>query len=282
MKTLTFRKALIWGYQVLKKHRIPEPILSARLLLQHASSRSLTDFLELYDKPIIPQIFSYYRFLINQRKKHEPLPYLLGYHYFMDFVLEIKRGVFIPRPETEILVDVAIKKLRERKGVVIDVGTGTGAIAIALARFCPDLSLIGIDISKEAIALARKNARLNKVGDRVIFRKGDIANIQLPKAIAVVSNPPYIPTSQLPRLPLQIRLYEPLKALDGGEDGLEVIRVIANRANDLLLPEGFLIVEVGYGQSEKVKEILVGKGYKNIEVYKDLLKIERVVVGVKR
>jgi len=199
----------------------------------------------------------------------------------MDFALEIRRGVFIPRPETETLVEVAIRKLKGKRGIVIDVGTGTGAIAIALARFCPDISVIGIDISKEAIALARRNARINGVRDRVAFRWADISDVELPKAIAVISNPPYIPTSQIPRLPLQIRLYEPLKALDGGEDGLEVIRRIVSRARDILLPGGYLLLEVGEGQSEKVREILVENGYKDIEVFKDLLKIDRVVVGVK-
>ncbi len=281
MKTLTFRKALIWGSLVLKRSAVPEPVLSARLLLQHATYRSHSGLLLLYNKPILPQILAYYRFLINRRKRFEPLPYILGYHYFMDFTLEIRRGVFIPRPETEILVEVAIKKLRDKKGIVIDMGTGTGAIAIALARFCPGLSLIGIDISREAIALARRNARLNGVGSRIIFRRADISNAELPQAVAIISNPPYIPTYQLPRLPLQIRLYEPMEALDGGEDGLEIIRLIVSRAREILLPGGYLILEVGEGQSERVKEIFIQNGFEDVEVFKDLLKIERIVSGVR-
>lgn len=260
---------------------VPEPIISARLLLQHAASLSHSGLLALYNEPIPHQIFSYYKLLIKRRSKHEPLPYILGHIFFMDFVLKIRPGVFIPRPETEVLVEVARKKLRERQGIVIDVGTGTGAIAIALARFCPHLSLIGIDINQKAISLARKNARLHKLGDRVIFRWGDISNAELPRAIAVVANPPYIPTPQLPRLPSQIRLYEPMEALDGGEDGLEVIRKIVSRASEILMSSGYLLLEVGEGQSVKVKEILVENGYRDVEGFRDLLKIERVILGIK-
>lgn len=281
MRTLTFRRALIWGSQVLKKEGVPEPMVSARLLLQYAASQSHSELLPQYNEPILPEVFAYYRFLIERRRKHEPLPYILGQYPFMDFALEIKRGVFIPRPETETLVETAIKILRDKEGLAIDIGTGTGAIAIALARFCPRLSLIGIDISKEAIALARKNARLNRVGDRIIFRQADISDANLPQAIAVVSNPPYIPTSHLSDLPLQIRLYEPLKALDGGEDGLDVIRVIVSQAKDILLPGGHLLLEVGEGQSEKVRDLMSENGYCDVEVFRDLLKIERVVLGVK-
>ena len=179
-------------------------------------------------------------------------------------------------------MEVAEKKLRDKEGIVIDVGTGSGAIAIALARFCPNLSVIGIDISREAISLARMNARFNKVSDRVIFKRGDIRDIQLPKAIGIVSNPPYIPTSLIPSLPLEIRLYEPIKALDGGEDGLEVIREIVRRARDIIVSGGFLILEIGEGQSEKVRELLTKNGFKDVEVFRDLGKVERVIAGVKK
>ncbi len=200
----------------------------------------------------------------------------------MDFQLVIRRGVFIPRPETEILVEVAIDKLKEKKGIVIDVGTGSGAIAIALARFCPHLSIIGIDISKEAIALARINARKNQVASRVVFKLGDIKNTDLPQAICLISNPPYIPTSVLPTLPLEVRLYEPASALDGGKDGLEVIREIIKRGREILLPKGLLMLEVGEGQSKRVSELLLQNGYKDVEIFQDLSKVDRVVLGVKK
>jgi release factor glutamine methyltransferase len=281
MSPQTFRAALLWGLRLLREANVPDPHISARILLQSAASISHQELITLLPKPILPPIFTYYRFLLKRRQRQEPLPYITGFYPFMDFHLLIRRGVFIPRPETEILVEVAEKKLKDKEGIVIDVGTGSGAIAIALARFCPNLSIIGIDISKEAISLARTNARFNKVSDTVIFKRGDIRDIELPKAIGIVSNPPYIPTSLLPSLPLEIRLYEPVKALDGGEDGLEVIREIVRRARDILISGGFLILEIGEGQSEKVRELLSKNGFKDVEVFRDLGKVERVISGVK-
>jgi release factor glutamine methyltransferase len=281
MKPLTFRAALLWGLRLLREANVPDAHISARILLQSAASLSHQELVALLPKPILPHILEYYRFLLKRRQKHEPLPYITGYYPFMDFHLLIRRGVFIPRPETETLVEVAEKQLKDKEGIVIDVGTGSGAIAIALARLCPKLSIIGIDISKEAIALARINARFNKVSDRVVFKRGDIRDMELPKAIGVVSNPPYIPTSLLPSLPLEIRLYEPIRALDGGKDGLEVIREIVRRASDILLSGGYLILEIGEGQSQAVRELFYENGFKEVEVFKDLGKIDRVILGVK-
>ncbi|MBC7327862.1 peptide chain release factor N(5)-glutamine methyltransferase [bacterium] len=282
MKQFTYKQALIYGSKLLKKARVDEPILSARLLLQYATSLNHTSLLATYHKPILRENFDYYKYLLKRRARHEPLPYILGYHYFMDFMLLVKPGVFIPRPETETLVEVAIKKLSDKEGLVIDIGTGTGAIAIGIARFRPKLRVLGIDINRKAIALARQNARLNGVGDRVEFRYGNVKDAKLPPAIALVSNPPYIASSHIPKLPIQIRLYEPYEALNGGEDGLDLIKVIIERGKEILLPGGFLILEVGEGQSETVKDLLLKNGYWDVEVYKDLLKIERVVAGIKK
>lgn len=303
VRETSYKSALLWGTRFLAERGVPSPQTSALALLRVALQKkekrpsnqqdsqplapSLEELILICQRQreeatgLSPSVLSIYRRLVKKRGEHYPLPYLTGVYPFMDFYLRIKPGVFIPRPETEILVEKAIELLRDKEGIVIDVGVGSGAIAIALARFCPGITLIGIDIDTKALDLSRENAKLNKVDDRVTLVKGDLLNLPLPQPIAIVSNPPYIPTSQIPSLPKEVRQYEPLIALDGGEDGLEVIRKIVCQSATLLPPGGLLLLEVGKGQGHKVKRLMERHGFEEVTEVYDYSKIKRVVMGRK-
>ncbi len=298
MRETSYKSALLWGTQFLAQRGVPSPHTSALALLSVALRRkgkrspnqqdiehfapSLEGLVLGYlNASLPPSVLSTYKRLVKKRGEHYPLSYLTGIYPFMDFYLRIKPGVFIPRPETEILVEKAIELLKDKVGIVIDVGVGSGAIAIALARFCPHITVIGIDIDAKAVDLSRENAKLNGVDDRVTIVKGDLLNLPLPQPIAIVSNPPYIPTSQIPFLPEEVRQYEPLISLDGGEDGLEVIRKIVFQSATLLPSGGFLLLEVGKGQGHKVKRLMKRHGFEEVTEVYDYNRIKRVVMGRK-
>ncbi len=217
----------------------------------------------------------------------EPLQYVLGECDFLGSTLAVNPCVLIPRPETEILVDILIQKLKSDKGVkpsqVLDLGTGSGNIAIALAKAIGPCQVTALDISEDAIALARSNAAVNGVMEKIQFLREDmraslVANrAWIRKFDCIVSNPPYIKTSALNHLPKDVR-QEPRLALDGGADGLRFYETIIRRAHQYLKPEGFLFFEVGDDQAAAVKVLLEKNPfYRNICFYPDHTQTDRVV-----
>lgn len=223
-------------------------------------------------------------FLI-QRAKGIPLQYLLGEWDFLDFTLKIDKRVFIPRPETELLVEFAAKVVYALGNshpsplLVCDVGTGSGCIPIALAKRFGDLKLYALDISDPAIQCARENAELLGIMDRVCFLQGDLFEplknmAAQPKMNLIISNPPYIPTSEITTLQKEVR-HEPVTALDGGLDGLKFYRRIAAEAKEFLADEGNVFVEAGYNASVHIKAIFAKEGFLCKGTCRDHQNIER-------
>lgn len=225
-----------------------------------------------------------YEKAILRRLKGEPLAYILGYQEFFGLKFKVTPSVLVPRQETEILVEEAI---RIAKGfpspVILDLGTGAGNIAVSIAKFCPFAKVVASDISKEAVKVAQKNAVFHQVKN-IVFLQGDLFSplttnhLPLTNFDFIVSNPPYVKTHELKQLQREIQK-EPALALDGGEDGMKFIQRIIFQAREHLQKNGFLILEIGYHQSEVTKNLMLKAGFCDVYTVKDISGIERVIVG---
>ncbi|MDD5005234.1 MAG: peptide chain release factor N(5)-glutamine methyltransferase [Candidatus Omnitrophica bacterium] len=242
------------------------------------------------------------RVLKNRIRRQMPVQYLLGYAEFMGLRIKVDRNVLIPRPETEVLVEAVIEKnqkskihpehgiplMRENQKLrILDIGTGSGCIAIALAKFIKAAEIFATDISKTALSLARENAKLHKVEERIRFLRADIftplekskdkdSSLLAQKFDIIVSNPPYVPTSEIGLFDVTVT-NEPRIALDGGTDGLIFYKRISEQADGLLKKGGLLFLELGEGQAEEIKEIFF-RGWIIQELKKDYQGTERVCV----
>jgi len=230
---------------------------------------------------------------IQKRIEKIPLQYITKHQEFMGMDFLVEKGVLIPRPETEILVEEVIKKLKNykcsNKLEVADLGTGTGIIAVSIAKFIKDIIIYATDVSKISLQTALKNAQTHACKDKIIFLKGDlfepfIGRIKKNSLDGIISNPPYIDSYDFKLLPPEIKDNEPKIALYGGIDGLDYYRKIIRKSPQYLKKNGFIALEVGLNQSKIVKELIIGGNnfYQNIEIIKDYLGIERVVIAYKK
>lgn len=226
--------------------------------------------------------------LIQKRSEGYPFQYIVQEKEFMGLDFYIEEGVLVPRPDTEVLVEYIIdyinKNYEDEPVKVLDLGIGSGAISIAIAYYCSNTQVYGVDIGDTPIKVANINKErfnLSNVeflqGD--MFQAIDILNIKDGFHI-IASNPPYIPKSELDKLQVEVKDYEPRLALEGGEDGLMFYRQISSKAGEYLCDGGLLIYEIGFDQAQAVREILVKEGFKDIEILKDLQGLDRVVVGL--
>lgn len=224
-----------------------------------------------------------YRALVGRRASREPLQYLLGFEEFHGVRLSITPDVLVPRPETEGLVEWAIEILRERRAPVIaDIGTGSGAIACALATSLPGLRALAVERSLEALTLAARNVRRLGLSDRVKLVAGDLLD-PLGSAGArldlVIANPPYIPSAVIGLLPREVSGFEPRLALDGGPDGMALIRRIIAAAPAVLCPGGWLMMEIGEDQAGPLASLMAAEGFAGIQARRDLRGVERYIGG---
>jgi release factor glutamine methyltransferase len=275
----------------------------AELIISHCLG---VDRVMLYkDNPDVPRdaILEIDRF-IRRREKREPIQYILGYADFCGLKIRVGRGVLVPRPETELLVEEAVRTIRREesgeKGSslyasrfthlrILDLCTGSGCIALALAKAFPDALVYGTEISEIAIGYANKNAETNGIRN-VRFLKGNLfEHVQekletqnsYPKFDLIVSNPPYIKSEDIKNLQPEVREWEPAEALDGGEDGLNYYRMIIPVAGNYLGDHGFLILEIGINQAWEIKEMARDAGFQKISVKKDYAGIERILIAEK-
>ena len=222
---------------------------------------------------------------VRRLAAHEPLQYVVGETDFMGHRFKVDRRALIPRPETEILVETALKDdsvWAAPSPAVADVGTGRGCVAISLALAHPEARLTGLDASEDALALARANAELNGVAGRMTFRRADlVAGVEPGSLDAVAANLPYIPSSDCDRLPPHIRNHEPRMALDGGADGLRVIFRLIEAALPGLKEGGGLFLETGCDQTCAVSDYMTTYGYQRVETRRDLAGRDRVAIGRK-
>lgn len=215
--------------------------------------------------------------MVKKRLSGMPLQYILGYTEFMSLKFFVDEHTLIPRADTETLVEEIIKRSPQR---ILDIGTGSGAIGISLGYYLPNSKVTCMDISPGAVAMAEKNAELNSVKAEIVL--SDIMSMDIEgKYDCIVSNPPYIKSGVIPGLQKEVREYEPLTALDGGEDGLDFYRRIITAAAQTLEDNGILAFETGHDQAEAVSD-LMASDFCRIEIVKDLCGIDRVVIGFKK
>jgi len=244
-----------------------------------------------------------YAGLLERRLAGAPIQYITGDVEFYGLPFRVTPDVLIPRPETEHLVEAALalaKTLRapsiprslrngwdaenspsqEHAVRIVDIGTGSGAIVVALAHSLPHAQITAIDLSPAALEIAEENARRNSVAERIRFLRGDLLDPVAAESFdLVVSNPPYVPETDRPSLSVEVRDYEPAVALFAGNDGLDVYRRLIPAAANVLSPGGYLLLEIGFGQSEAVSHLLTLSGFENIEATPDLQGIPRVLRG---
>jgi release factor glutamine methyltransferase len=291
---------------------VPSPRWDAEVLLGWVLGCRRAD-LPLFMRRVIPAAQAVaFEAAVARRAGREPLQHIVGRQDFMGLELAVDRRALIPRPDTEILVEVAVQNLRwmgacggdavcggdaagggaaardstAAPAWAADIGTGGGAIAIALAHYCPGLRVLATDVSPAALALAQANATRHGVGDRIRFALGDLLEPATTGSVepaagltCVVSNPPYIASGEIARLEPEVALHEPKEALDGGPDGLVFYHRLIPATLPLLRPGGFCAVEVGAGQAAAVAALFRGAGYTGVTTTRDLAGIERVVLG---
>jgi release factor glutamine methyltransferase len=216
--------------------------------------------------------------LLDRRLQGEPIQYIVGEAEFFGLPFKVTPDVLIPRPETEHLVEKAIELGRLRAAPrIVDVCTGSGAIAVALARSLPASEITGTDLSDAALRIARENAKRNDVDGRIRFLQGDLfAPVAGDRFDIAVANPPYVPTIERESMAVEVRDYEPEIALFAGADGLDIYRRLISAAPNVLVPGGFIALEIGYGQAPVVERLLAAAGFRQIEFIPDLQDIPRV------
>jgi len=224
-----------------------------------------------------------FRALVERRAAHEPVQHLLGYEEFRGLRIAVTPDVLIPRPETEGLVERALELLAERQSpLVADIGTGSGAIACALAVARPDLEMLAVDQSLGALAVASENVRRLGLASRVRLLAGDLFGplASLGGSLdMVVANPPYLPSGIIPTLPVEVEHFEPHLALDGGPDGLRVLRRLAAQAPRFLRPGAWLLMEIGEEQAGPLASLMAAEGFSRIGARRDLRRVERYIEG---
>ena len=262
---------------------LSSPRLDAELLLGHVLGLERLQLYTSFDRPLSREELDAFRELVRRRGGHEPVAYILGRKEFWSRDFAVDRRVLVPRPDTEVLVDAALEQLPE-EGVILDYGTGSGVIAVTLACERPGLKVLALDLSREALEVARANAETHGVKGRVGFVRSDGLD-GLPARFegglaAIVANPPYVPLADRPGLPADIRDHEPELALFPGPDALLHYRRLAGGGRRWLARGGFVVVEVGAGQAGDVVELFRGAGWGETAVRSDLARIERVVLAL--
>jgi release factor glutamine methyltransferase len=266
---------LTWTSGRFAERGIPSARLDAEVLLAHVLKTNRVALYTGFDQPLEEAELAAYRELIRRRLGGEPVAYLIGEQEFWSLPLAVDARVLVPRRDTETLVEVGVRAGGAR---VADVATGSGAIALALAKELPDARVVATDVSADALAVARANVERHALGERIELRQGDLVQPLDDGYQLIVSNPPYVPTGALAGLAPEVRR-EPRLALDGGVDGLTVLRRLIPAARAKLADGGTLAVEHGYDQGAAVRGLLEAAGYRDVTTTRDLAGNERVTSG---
>jgi release factor glutamine methyltransferase len=277
----TVLKILKWTADYFTGKEIASARLEAELLLAATLDLDRVGLYVNFERPLDASELAAFRAQVQRRAKGEPVQYILGETEFWSLPFTVNPAVLVPRADTEVLVEEALARVNSADGI-LDVGTGSGAIAVALAHEKKDVQITALDCSEAALQVARGNAERNGVAERVNCIAGDLADLPSGPFAMVVSNPPYIPTADCEQLMPEVRDHEPRLALDGGEDGLTAYRLLASQTGKILIPGGWLLVEIGIGQAEDVVALFKASGLAEIQCRDDYAGISRVVAGRKK
>lgn len=284
-KIWTIGRILKWTEQYFKNKGIESPRLDAEVLLAHVLEKQRIYLYVHFDEPLQPGELAAYREMIKKRVLRVPVAQILGEKEFMGLTFKVTADTLVPRPDTEILVQAAVDRLRAMAGEeplrFADIGTGSGAICLSVLHYLSDTVADTVDISPAASAVAEENAASLGLADRITFHTGDLLQpLSGISFAAILSNPPYIPEADIATLAPEVRLKEPHTALSGGQDGLDFYRRLAKEAPAMLVPGGFTAFEVGIHQAGDVADLLKANPLiDRTEILPDYAGIDRVVVG---
>lgn len=280
-ETWTIRRVLDWTKGHFEKQDVDEPRLTAEILLSHVLTLPRVKLYMDLDRPLTKDELATYRGLIQRRLAGEPTQYLVGSKEFYGRKFQVDARVLIPRSETELLVEAALRQVKKDEPArVLDVCTGSGCIAVSIAAERPQASVWAVDLMADALEVAKKNAETHQVDGRVTFFQGDLLG-SLPAGATfdvIVSNPPYVKTGDLATLQREVQK-EPRVALDGGADGVQLIARLVTDALPRLKPGGLLAMEIGEDEGVATKELLVRAGYHDVKIEKDLARHDRIAIG---
>ncbi|MDE7435491.1 MAG: peptide chain release factor N(5)-glutamine methyltransferase [Lachnospiraceae bacterium] len=273
---MNYREAVAFGTENLSGAGVADAELDAWYLLQMVCKIERSYYYAHGEEPVPEDQMREYEIAVRKRAERIPLQYIIGEQEFMGLKFKVNSSVLIPRQDTETLVEEAICLLRPGMRV-LDVCTGSGCVLISILKNVPDMTGVGSDISKQALLVAKENARLHEVEAEWV--RSDLMDNITGTYDVIVSNPPYIPTAVIATLMPEVRDFEPIDALDGREDGLHFYRRLMNEAGAYLNPGGWLCLEIGHDQGAAVSRMMRDAGFSQVEVVRDLAGNDRVVKG---
>ncbi len=272
--------AILSAADRLEKAGVAQPRREAASLLQYSLGRNVGFLIAHPEYELSESERDKFDLAVSRRERREPFQLIVGRKEFYGLDFEVEAGVLIPRPETEILVEKAIELLETiERPTVFEVGVGTGCIAISILNSLPNVAVTAVDISDKALALAEQNARRHNVLDRLSLRKGDLFEGISEKFAMIVSNPPYISQDDAATLQPEVIDFDPPEALFSGRDGLDTITRMIQAAPRFIYPGGYLLFEFGYGQAERVQELLKKGAWTEVEIVNDLQGIPRTLIA---
>lgn len=284
---MTVLEAIRRSAEFLEKKGVDSPRLQAELLLANLLQLPRMQLYLQFERELAGAELEAYRLVIQRRGRREPLQQILGSTSFCGLEITVNRDVLVPRPETELLAELAWKflsqlsTLNSQLSTALDFGTGTGCLAVALASKCPSAQVYAIDVSQQAIELARHNATRHQLAERVLLFHGDGFAALSPdlRFDLLVSNPPYIPSGDIAGLQPEVRDYEPRQALDGGPDGLDFFRRLAAEAEPWLRPGGKIMLEFGDGQAAELRSVFEQQNWIVERVVEDYTHQPRILIA---
>ena len=268
-----------FGSNLLKENKILSHILDSEILLSKTLNKPREEILINLDQKINDKKISVFKTYLQRRSKNEPIAYILEEKEFWSKTFNVNKNTLIPRPETELLVDKLLKTFKGKKISILDIGTGSGCIIISLLSILTKSKGIGVDISKKAILTAKKNALKHKISNKVKFLNKSFEKVFNKKFDLIVSNPPYIERKDIKNLSDDIKRYEPRMALDGGNDGLDLVKKVIYKSKEILKINGTLALELGNEQIKKVSKILIDNNFRIKQVVKDYKNNVRCVLA---
>ena len=267
----------------LKKNKISSAILDSELLLSKVIKKDREFILLNLDKKLEQSDQKSFKDLIIKRSKGKPLAYLTGVKSFWNYDFKVNDKVLIPRPDSEIIIEQVLDIYKNKNNLnFLEVGIGSGCISLSILKEKKSFLATGIDLSQDCIKISRLNANKLGVENRIKLLKSDVDNLIFRKYDLVVSNPPYIKKFDLNKLDREVKNYEPNLALDGGLEGLSVIRKVIKKTSELIKIGGKLILEIGYDQREPVKKMLINNNFYINKILKDLAKNDRCIISTKK
>lgn len=273
---MIYTKVYAEGLHKLEAKQIENAKIDARLLLEFVCHTNRNDLLAHGDREVTETEYEAYRQAVAKRERHIPLQHIIGTQGFMGLEFKVNKHVLIPRQDTECLVEEAMLQVHDGMHI-LDMCTGSGCILLSLLKYSNDCIGVGVDISEEALEVARENA--DKLGLEATFIKSNLFDEVNGTFDIFVSNPPYIQTEVIKSLMPEVKEHEPMLALDGMEDGLYFYRKIMTECKEYLKGGAYALFEIGYDQGESVQQLMEQNGFKEVRVIKDLAGLNRVVLG---